>query len=145
MKIIDIKTLAYSSAIKIPLVTSNVPAGFPSPADDYIEDVIDLNKHLVNHPSATFFVKVKGDSMEGANINDGDILIVDRSLKAKSGSIVIAVVDGELTVKRLRQLSKGSSKEIFLVPENNNYPDIAITSDRFEIWGVVSYIIHKAK
>ena len=145
MEIIDIKTLASSSTIKIPLVTSNVPAGFPSPADDYIEDVIDLNKHLVNYPSATFFVKVKGDSMEGANINDGDILIVDRSLKAKSGSIVIAVVDGELTVKRLKQLSKGSSKEIFLVPENNNYPDIAITSDRFEVWGVVSYIIHKAK
>ena len=145
MEIIDIKTLAYSSAIKIPLVTSNVPAGFPSPADDYIEDVIDLNKHLVNHPNATFFVKVKGDSMEGANINDGDILIVDRSLNAKSGSIVIAVVDGELTVKRLKQLSKGSSKEIFLVPENNNYPDIAIISDRFEVWGVVSYIIHKAK
>ena len=93
MEILDIKTLADSSAIKIPLVTSNVPTGFPSPADDYIEDVIDLNKHLINNPSATFFVKVKGDSMMVANINDGDVF-VDRSLKAKSGSIVIAAVDG---------------------------------------------------
>lgn len=141
MAIVDIKTLEDSSSIRIPIFASNIAAGFPSPADDYIEDAIDLNKHLVEHPSATFFVRVKGSSMEGAGINDGDVLIVDRSLKAKSKSIIVAIVDGELTVKRLKE----SAKKVFLVPENSNYSEVEITSDRFEIWGVVTYIIHKAK
>ena len=84
-----------------PLFISKVPAGFPSPADDYVEERVDLNAHLIKHPSATFFLRVKGESMTGAGIFDNDLVIVDRSLDPMSGSVVIAVIDGELTIKRL--------------------------------------------
>ena len=86
---------------KRPLFLVPVSAGFPSPADDYIENQLDLNKHLIKHPAATFFVKVKGDSMIDAGIHSGDILIIDRSLEATDKKVVIAVVDGELTVKNI--------------------------------------------
>ena len=89
--------------LSIPIFTSRVQAGFPSPADDHLEDTLDLNTHLIHHKEATFFVKAQGDSMIGAGIQQGDILIVDKSLTAKSGKIVIAVVDGEFTVKRLHK------------------------------------------
>lgn len=127
--------------IKIPFYLSEVAAGFPSPADDYIDKKMDLNEQLIRHPAATFFVRAYGDSMQDANITSGDILIVDRALDACRNSIVIAVVNGELTVKRLKQ----EGTKLYLAPENDNYPAIEITEDTaFEIWGVVTYIIHKA-
>ncbi len=90
-----------STRYKLPVFLGRLPAGFPSPADDYIEGKLDLNRHLIKHPAATFFVRVTGDSMLEAGIHSGDILIVDRSLEAIDGNVIVASLDGELTVKRL--------------------------------------------
>ncbi|MDI9817961.1 MULTISPECIES: LexA family transcriptional regulator [unclassified Legionella] len=126
----------------IPLYSSSVRAGFPSsPADDYIESHLDLNTHLIKHPASTFFLIASGDSMTGAGIQSGDMLIVDKSLEAGHGKIVIAAIDGELTVKRL------SKKEgrVELLPENSAYPAIDITDEQdLVIWGVVTHVIHRA-
>jgi DNA polymerase V len=125
--------------VALPLFAAKVPAGFPSPADDHLEAVIDLNLHYIKRPAATFLVKVQGDSMVGAGIHNGDTLIVDRSLEAKSDSVVVAVVDGDLTVKRLR-LEGG---QVWLMPENANYPPIAVKEGmELHIWGVVAHVIH---
>jgi len=124
----------------IPIFTSRVQAGFPSPADDHLEDTLDLNTHLIHHKEATFFVKAQGESMLGAGIHQGDILIVDKSLSPKSGKIVIAVVDGEFTVKRLHKY-KGN---ITLKAENSEFEDIKIKgTDELIIWGVVTSVIHQ--
>ena len=126
--------------LSIPIFTSRVQAGFPSLADDHLEDALDLNTHLIHHKEATFFVKAQGDSMLGAGIQQGDILIVDKSLSAKSGKIVIAVVDGEFTVKRLHKY-KGN---ITLKAENPDFEDIKIGgTDELIIWGVVTSVIHQ--
>lgn len=123
----------------IPVVVARVSAGFPSPADDFIENRLDLNDFLVKNPSATFFVRVEGDSMNGAGIYNGDILVVDRSLEATSNKIVIGVVNGEFTVKRIIK----KSGRLYLAPENENYKPIEITeSTDFLIWGVVTHAIH---
>lgn len=122
-----------------PLFLSTVPAGFPSPAEDYIEQSLDLNEHLIKHPAATFFLRVSGDSMIGAGIHHDDILVVDRSLTPLSGKIVIAIVDGELTVKRFLQ----HGQKCRLVAENPDYSDIELENDmNLEIWGVVTSSIH---
>ncbi|MCF8070259.1 MAG: translesion error-prone DNA polymerase V autoproteolytic subunit [Desulfobacterales bacterium] len=122
-----------------PLFMSCVQAGFPSPAEDYIEGKLDLNKYLVKHPAATFFVRVSGDSMLNAGIHPGDILIVDRSLDPVNRKVVIAVVNGELTVKRIKK----QESRLFLVPENKKYAPMEITSEmNCEIWGVVTNVIH---
>ncbi|MEG3640823.1 transcriptional repressor LexA [Magnetococcus sp. PR-3] len=124
----------------IPLAGSRVAAGFPSPADDFVEAQLDLNQHLVKHPAATFFVRVSGDSMIDAGIHPGDILVVDRALEAESGQIVIAVLDGELTVKRLEK----RSNKLFLMPENRAYPPIEVTEEAdLVIWGVVTSTVHQ--
>lgn len=129
-----------STPVSRPLYMTAIEAGFPSPADDYIEGRLDLNQHLIKHPAATFFVKVSGHSMIDAGIFPEDILIVDRSLEAVDKKIVIAVVNGELTVKRLRI----RSGRPVLEPENDQYASIEITPDMaFEIWGVVTSVIHK--
>jgi DNA polymerase V len=121
------------------LFEAGVSAGFPSPAADYEEGKLDLNKHLIKNPPATFFVRVTGDSMVGAGIHHGDLLIVDRSLEPKNKSVVIAIVNGELTVKRIR--IKG--RTISLEPENENYPAQQITEEmEFEVWGIVTNVIH---
>lgn len=127
--------------LKLPLFISKVPAGFPSPAEDYIEKYLDLNELLIKHPSATYFVKVSGNSMIEAGIHDGDILIVDRALEPKNNDIVIAIVDGELTVKRLVI----KDNKIYLYPENSNYKPIEIDSEERDllIWGIATYVIHK--
>lgn len=126
--------------MKLPFFAVPVKAGFPSPAEDFLEQNLDLNEHLVQHPAATFFVRVDGDSMKGAGIHSGDILIVDRALEAANGKIVIAFINGEFTVKRFR---KGAGK-VFLDPENPQYQTIEVSphSD-FRVWGVVTYVIHK--
>jgi len=135
--------LAPSRKLQLPLYASRLRAGFPSPADDYIEEKIDLNRYLAPHPAATFPVRVDGDSMTGAGIFPGDIVIVDRSLvdsdyKKLHNQIVLAVLDGEFTLKRLSV--KG--KTVLLVPENDKYEPIAITeASDFAIWGVVKHSI----
>lgn len=124
---------------KIPLYTCPVSAGFPSPADEYLEGKLDLNHLLVPHPLATFFVRVSGDSMTGAGIHEGDLLIVDRSLEPRDGKVVIAVVNGELLVKRL----KYHGKQPYLVAEHQDYPPLAVTEAMdFQIWGVVTSVVH---
>jgi DNA polymerase V len=116
-----------------------VAAGFPSPAEDYLEGKLDLNKHLIKHPAATFFVRVTGDSMIAAGIHPGDILIVDRSIEPADKKVVIAVIEGEMTVKRIRM----TDGKIVLVPENENYKPLQIEAEmNFKIWGVVTNVIH---
>lgn len=138
----DINALLARPAAGFPLYASTVPAGFPSPADDFIEAHLDLNTHLVRHPAATFFVMASGDSMLGAGIHSGDMLIVDRSLEATHGRIVIAAIDGELTVKRLSR----TDGRVRLLPENPDYPAIDISdSQDMVIWGVVTHVIHPAE
>jgi DNA polymerase V len=124
---------------KFPLFLSRVRAGFPSPADDYLEKKLDLNEHLIQHPAATFFVKVIGDSMINAGIFSGDILIVDRSLEAENNKIIVAILNGEFTIKRMKKrLGK-----LFLFAENPNYPPIEVIDGMdFEVWGVVIHVIH---
>jgi DNA polymerase V len=124
----------------IPIYGTRVQAGMPTAADDYMEGRMDLHAHVVRHPQATFFVRVQGDSMLGVGIHEGDILVVDRSLEAREGSIVIAVLDGDLTVKRLRR--RGNQVE--LVPENEKYPVIKVGPEQdFRIWGVVTTVVHQ--
>jgi DNA polymerase V len=135
-------TLANSSKIKTDFVSSTIKAGFPSPAEDYIDRKIDLNEQLIANPAATFMVRVEGSSMIDCGINEQDVLIVDKSLKAKDKDIILAVVDGEFTVKRLR-IKRGLYE---LVPENPEYQVITITEGTdFVVWGVVTYVIHQAK
>jgi len=119
--------------------TNQVAAGFPSPADDYLESRLDLNEHLVKHPAATFFVRVSGDSMIGAGIQSGDLLIVDRSIEASDRKVIIAVLNGEMTVKRL-SLKKGLVR---LLAENDDFSPVEVgdTVD-FKVWGVVTHVIH---
>jgi len=125
----------------IPLFTTGISAGFPSPADDFIDKTLDLNEFLITHPSATFFVRVEGTSMIDAGIHPGDILIVDKSLEPRPGSIVIAVLDGEFTVKRFQR----SDGRCYLLAANPDFKPIEITDSMLvEIWGVVTYVIHKA-
>ena len=122
-----------------PLALCHVEAGFPSPADDYIERSLDLNEHVIKHPSATYFVRASGDSMTGAGIFNGDLLIVDRSLEPVHGKVVIAEVDGQLTVKRLSKLKDRFS----LQSENANYPPIELQEgNEVVVWGVVTHVLH---
>lgn len=122
-----------------PLFLASVSAGFPSPAEDYIEGRLDLNRYLIKHPAATFFVRVAGDSMIGAGIHPGDILVVDRALEPQDSNVVIAVIDGELTVKRISQ----RHGKLFLVPDNQAYEPLEILEGmEFEVWGVVTSVIH---
>ena len=124
----------------IPLLAHPVPAGFPNPANDHVEREIDLNRELVDHPAATFFMRVEGHSMTGAGIHDGDILVIDKSLDPVPGKIVIAVLDGEFTVKRLVK-ERGRT---LLRAEAPGIPDIHVKPDQqFDVWGVVTYSIHK--
>ncbi len=120
-------------------VYAGVVAGFPSPADDFLEEKLDLNEKLIRHPAATFFVRVAGNSMIKAGIHSGDMLIVDRSLEPKTGSVVVAVVNGEFTVKRI----SNQGDKLYLMPENPRFQPIQITDDsNFQVWGVVTNVIH---
>ena len=127
-------------SIQLPLVEATVSAGFPSPADDYSESRLDLNKELINNKSATFYARVRGDSMTLAGISDGDLLIIDKSKTPVNGSVVVCLIDGEFTVKRLQK----AGNQYYLMPENNNYQPIKIKPENeVAIWGVVTYTIKK--
>ena len=141
MSLLSIYKSKVNTIKKISLYPS-VYAGFPSPAEDHLDLDLDLNEHLIKHPAATFYVYAKGDSMINSGIHDGDLLIVDRSLNPGLKSIVIAVINGEFTVKRIRKINK----ELYLMPDNDSYKPIQITTDmNFQIWGIVTHTIHKTK
>lgn len=131
---------SLKSNIELPLVEATISAGFPSPADDYSEARLDLNKELITNESATFYARVRGDSMTLAGISDGDLLIIDKSKTPVNGSIVVCLIDGDFTVKRLNK--KGN--QFYLMPENDKYQPIKIKPENdVTIWGVVTYTIKK--
>ena len=128
----------FESELRIPYIKDGVSAGFPSPAADFMETNIDLNKELSDNPLATFYIKVKGNSMIDAGINDKDVLVVDRSLEPQNNKIAICFIDGEFTVKRIK-LEKDC---LYLMPENSNYKPIKVTEEnQLIIWGIVTYVI----
>ncbi len=136
----SIFSCASEHASVVPFIDARVAAGFPSPAENYISQSLNLHDLVVEHPAATFFVRVKGDSMIGAGIHDNDIAVVDRSRTAIHNSIVIARIENEMTIKRLLF----EKNTIILAPENPAYESRVITQDMdFEVWGVVTYIVHK--
>lgn len=135
MKVTHISPAKITKTLEAPLYSSQPAAGFPAPGDDLVERPLDLNDLLIENPTATFFVRVSGDSMEGAKIFAGDILVVDRGLTPRSGSIVVAAVYGELVVKRLQKTSQG----MVLASENSDYePIIVREAEDCYIWGVVT-------
>ena len=139
MRVTEIFGFEKRTERKLPLFLTNIPAGFPSPADDYIDRKLDLNEYLIKHPTATFFVRVEGDSMINAGVHSGDILIVDRALEPSDKKIVIAAIDGELTVKRIRLINN----KPYLAAENPDFKPIEISKEEgFEVWGVVTYVLH---
>lgn len=129
----------HNAQYALPLYSCHISAGFPSPADDHFDRSLNLHEHLIDNPAATFFLRASGDSMVGAGIHDGDLLIVDRSIQPRSGKIVVAAIDGDLTVKRLRIAADGQ----WLVPENEHHRPIPINNaNDVVIWGVVTNVIH---
>lgn len=142
MIVTEIYGVEQGTACLLPLFVDPVQAGFPSPADDYIDCSIDLNEHLIKNPPATFLVRVRGESMVDAGINSGDLLIVDKSLDATDGDVVIATVDGQFTVKRFRRIGTN----LRLVAANPSHPQIEISAESsVEIWGVVIHVIHSPR
>lgn len=129
-----------SSPLEIVLAQTGISAGFPSPADDFKEFKISLDKTLVKNKEATFYAKVSGQSMVGAGIDDGDLLVVDKSLDPKNNNIAVCFIDGEFTVKRL----KVSGSDVYLQPENPSFKAIKVTDEsNFQVWGIVTHVIKK--
>jgi DNA polymerase V len=136
--IIDIYSAISESELSLPYVSGGISAGFPSPALDFIDLSIDLNKHLIKHPSATFYGRVKGNSLKNAGISDGDLLVIDRSLSPANGKIAVCYLDGEFTAKRI----KLEGQELWLMPENEAYQPIKVEPENnFTVWGVVTHVI----
>lgn len=130
----------FEAGTALPFVPDGVKAGFPSPALDFMEYQIDLNRHLARNPVATFYIRVDGDSMQGAGIFNGDMLVVDRSLEPADGKIAICLVDGEFTVKRL----KLESDCLYLLPENPDFPSLKVTeNNQLTVWGIVTYVVRE--
>ena len=137
-KNIDFYRADYTINIELPFVDEGIAAGFPSPAQDYMDLTLDLNKALIKHPSATFYGRVKGDSMIDAGIEEGDILVIDRSIDYQDGLTAVCFVDGEFTVKKL----KIEKDKIWLMPANKSYQPIEVTEENeFMIWGIVTFVI----
>ena len=137
---IEIHKIDISSSLPLPYADEGVRAGFPSPAQDYLEQAIDLNKELIKHPASTFYGRVVGDSMRDEGIEEGDILIIDKSLELLEGDLAVCFIDGEFTVKRVRL----EPDVAWLVPSNPNYPLIKVTKENeFIVWGIVTYTIKK--
>jgi len=147
MKIYNSPSIDFYSAdlmteLELPLASSEISAGFPSPAEDHLELKLDLNKELIRHPSATFYGRVKGYSMVDAGIDEGDILVIDKSLDPKEGDIAVCFLDGEFTVKRIGKQGGRMS----LMPANEEFEPIPVTGENeFIVWGIVTYVIHKAR
>ena len=129
----------HISILPLPLATVRIQAGFPSPADDWLEEELDLNAHLIKHPAATFFARVQGESMIDAGIHENDLLIIDRSIEANNNDLVVCMLNGDFTLKRI--CFAGS--HISLIPANQDFPIIHVNlSEDFEVWGVVKHVIH---
>jgi DNA polymerase V len=130
----------YKASVSLPVADQGISAGFPSPADDFLDLSIDLNKELIKHPYATFYGRVRGESMVGAGLDDGDLLIIDKSLEPQDGKIAVCFIDGEFTVKRIRL----DNNSLWLVPENKKYKPLKVNEDNeFIIWGIVTSVIKK--
>ncbi len=137
-KTIEFYSAETTSKLDLPFVENGISAGFPSPADDFLDISIDLNKELIQNPSVTFYGRVKGDSMVDAGLSDGDLLIIDKSLEPTDNKIAVCFIDGEFTVKRI----KIEKDIIWLIAENRNYKPIKVTSENdFIIWGIVTTVI----
>ncbi len=137
---LDIFSANTDSELELPYISAGISAGFPSPALDFIDLSIDLNRHLIKHPSSTFYGRVKGDSMKDAGIHDGDLLVIDKSLEAADDKIAVCYIDGEFTLKRIR-FEKNCC---WLLPANDSYQPIKVTEDNdFMIWGIVTHVIKK--
>ena len=135
--------MSTSGHIGISVELPEIKAGFPSPAQDYVENGIDLNRELVKNPSSTFFGRARGNSMEGAGIFDGDLLIIDKSLEPREGAIAVCFIDGEFTLKRIHfERHEGQVTAIWLQPENEQFTSIKVTQDnQFIIWGIVVHSV----
>jgi len=137
-KTLDIYSVSTDTRLSLPLISEGIRAGFPSPAMDFEDIRIDLNQYLIKNPSATFYGKVRGDSLRNAGIEEGDILIIDKSVEPADGKIAVCFLDGEFTAKRIRI----RKNKIWLMPENEKYKPIEVTEEnQFIIWGVVTYVI----
>lgn len=135
---IDIYSALSESEMALPYVDAGISAGFPSPALDFVDMTIDLNKHLIKHPSATFYGRVKGQSLKNAGITDGDLLVIDRSLNPVNGKIAVCYIDGEFTAKRIKK----TKDELWLLPENDDYEPIKVEKENdFVVWGIVTHVI----
>ncbi len=140
--VIDFYSADVSSELELPLASSGISAGFPSPADDHLDIKLDLNKALVPHPNATFYGRVKGYSMVEAGIEEGDILVIDKSLDPKEGDVAVCFLDGEFTVKRIGK----REGNLCLLPANEAFEPIPVTEENdFLVWGIVTYVIHKTR
>jgi len=135
---LDLYSANTETSLEIPLVDEGIKAGFPSPASDFLDLSIDLNKELIKHPDATFYGRVKGESMKDAGISDGDLLVIDKSLEPTNGKIAVCFIDGEFTVKRI----KIEKNRCWLMPENKDFQPIKVTEENdFLIWGIVVHVI----
>ena len=138
LSIHPIETLSKSGR---PYVGKQISAGFPSPAEDYLENILDLNDLLVKHPNATFYARVTGDSMKDAGVDNGDLLVIDKSLEYRHNALAVCFIDNEFTLKRIRKVRQ----QLYLVPANPVYEPIAVAEDaEFVVWGIVTYVIKKA-
>lgn len=137
---VEIHKIDISSTLPLQYADDGIKAGFPSPAQDYMEQAIDLNKELIRHPASTFYGRVVGNSMSGEGIEEGDILIIDKSLELMDGDLAVCFINGEFTVKRV----KLEKEFAWLIPSNPDYQPIKVTKDdEFTIWGIVTYTVKK--
>ena len=140
-KQLSIYLMKNAKLSSVPVLGDAVPAGFPSPAEDYLDMDLNLHDYLVRNPAATFCVRVSGGSMVSADIKSGDVMVIDRALDPTNNSIVLAVLNGEFTVKRIKK----RANELYIIADNEEYQPMKITKDvDFQVWGVVTFIIHKA-
>ena len=137
-KTLDIYSALTDTELELPLIPGGIHAGFPSPALDFIDLSIDMNKHLIKHPSSTFYGRVKGESMKDEGINDGDLLVIDKSLEPINGKIAVCYIDGEFTIKKIK-----IEKDVcWLVPANKDFQPIKVTADNdFMVWGIVTHLV----
>lgn len=137
-KNLEILSVDISSSLPLPYADEGIRAGFPSPAQDYLELALDLNKELIQHPASTFYGRVVGDSMKDEGIEEGDVLVIDKSLDLQEDDLAVCFIDGDFTLKRVRF----EDSHALLVPSNSAYPTIKVTKDNnFIVWGIVTYTI----